>query len=657
MRTLLFALAAATAAAQTPTIDQSLNLKTAGSPRISPDSRFIAYTVSETNWEDNSFDTQIWIAMTATGERYQLTHAKKSSSEPRWSPDSKRLAFLSDRDGSKQIYVISPEGGEATQLTHFEGGVNDYEWSPDGHHIAFTSTGGEAKAKKDRKEKYGDFEIIEGDYTMVQLWMLNADEENPKPEALTTGSAFSVDAFHWSPDSKRIAFSATRDPDLSSGDTADIYFVRLSDKYVKKVVDAPGPDRNPVWSPDGSQIAYEAGREFMFLNSHITVVPAEGGKPRLIAENFDEDPRIVAWSPAGIYFTADQKTAAHLFRVNPSSGAVDRVSSPEALQLGAPSFNADDSRTAFTCAWPNTYPEICVSPVQQFSPQPVTNMKDQLKGFKLATRELFEWKSKDGTSIEGILIKPADFDAIKKYPLLVVIHGGPTGVDHPTVTGDRTYPLEMFAAKGAVILKPNYRGSAGYGEKFRSLNVRNLGIGDAEDVLSGVDALIAKGYIDRDRIGAMGWSQGGYISAFLTTSSDRFKAISVGAGISDWMTYYVNTDIHPFTRNYLKATPWQDPEIYRKTSPITYINGAKTPTLIQHGELDRRVPIPNGYELYQGLKDRGVPVKMIVYKGFGHGINKPKQQRAVMEHNYEWFSQWIWGETAPAVQTAGTGQH
>jgi len=176
MKSLLFSLFAAALAAQTPTIDQSLNLKTAGSPRISPDSRFIAYTVSETNWEENSFETQIWIAMTATGERYQLTHAKKSSSEPRWSPDSKRLAFLSDRDGSKQIYVISPDGGEATELTHFEGGVNDYQWSPDGRRMAFTSTGGEAKSKKDRKEKYGDFEIVEHDYTMVQLWTLNLDD-------------------------------------------------------------------------------------------------------------------------------------------------------------------------------------------------------------------------------------------------------------------------------------------------------------------------------------------------------------------------------------------------------------------------------------------------------------------------------------------------
>jgi dipeptidyl aminopeptidase/acylaminoacyl peptidase len=644
---LILSFATAALFAQTPTIEQSLNLKTAASPRISPDGRFVAYIVSETDWENNSFEAQIWMVMTSTGERYQLTHAKKSSTSPLWAPDSKRLGFLSDRDGSQQIYIISPAGGEATQVTHFEGGVTDFEWAPGGHVIAFTSTGGEPKAKKDRKEKYGDFEIVERDYTMVQLWTVNVDAEKPQPEALTTGTQFSVGSFSWSPDAKHIAFSATRDPDLSSGDTADIYVVRLSDKYVKKVVDATGPDRNPIWSPDGAQLAFETAGGW-FLNTRVAIVPAEGGKPRVISESFDENPRLLSWGSTGIYFEAMQRTASHLFKLSPADGKFERLSAPADLQAGAASFTEDYSRAAFTCALPNQYPEICVSPLSAFSPKPVTDMKEQLKGFKLATRELFEWKSKDGAPIEGILIKPADFEPTKKYPLLVVIHGGPTGVDRPSMTGDRTYPLEMFAAKGAVILRPNYRGSAGYGEKFRALNVRNLGLGDADDVISGVDALIAKGYIDRARVGAMGWSQGGYISAFLTTYSDRFKAVSVGAGISDWMTYYVNTDIHPFTRSYLKATPWEDPEIYRKTSPITYINQAKTPTLIQHGELDKRVPIPNGYELYQGLKDRGVPVKMIVYKGFGHGINKPKQQRAVMEHNYEWFSQWIWGETAPA---------
>ncbi|HKF53193.1 MAG TPA: prolyl oligopeptidase family serine peptidase, partial [Candidatus Acidoferrales bacterium] len=216
-----------------------------------------------------------------------------------------------------------------------------------------------------------------------------------------------------------------------------------------------------------------------------------------------------------------------------------------------------------------------------------------------------------------------------------------------TRSPDRYYPLELFAARGAVILQPNYRGSAGYGAKFRALNVRNLGVGDYADVISGVDYVISQGYIDPKRVTSMGWSEGGYISAFITTFSDRFCAVSVGAGISDWMTYYVNTDITPFTRQYLHATPWSDPEIYKKTSPITYINHAHTPTLIQQGSADARVPVPDSWELYRGLKDRNVPVKFVLYQGFGHPITKPKEQRAVTQENYNWFAHYLWGDPLP----------
>ena len=235
----------------------------------------------------------------------------------------------------------------------------------------------------------------------------------------------------------------------------------------------------------------------------------------------------------------------------------------------------------------------------------------------------------------------------KKYPLLVVIHGGPTGVSRAVPFTSTIYPIDVWVPRGVLVLEPNYRGSAGYGEKFRALNVRNLGVGDAWDVLSGIDSLIAKGMVDPARVGTMGWSQGGYISAFLAThDAARFKAISVGAGISDWMTYYVNTDITPFTRQYLKATPWDDPEIYAKTSPITYIKQARTPTLIQHGATDQRVPLPNAFELYHGLQDNHVPTKLIVYQGFGgvgHGPTKPKSFRATMDHNIEWFDQYFFG--------------
>jgi dipeptidyl aminopeptidase/acylaminoacyl peptidase len=274
----------------------------------------------------------------------------------------------------------------------------------------------------------------------------------------------------------------------------------------------------------------------------------------------------------------------------------------------------------------------------------VTNMSGQIKDWKVPVSEVISWNSKDGAEIEGVLSKPKDFDPKKKYPLLLVIHGGPTGIDRPEPLPGSVYPISHWCEKGALVLRVNYRGSAGYGEKFRSLNFRNLGVGDMWDVMSGVDHLDKKGMIDTTRMGCMGWSQGGYISAFLTTNTNRFKAISVGAGISNWVTYYVNTDITPFTRQYLQTTPWADMNIYLKTSPMTNINKAATPTLIQHGEFDRRVPVPNAYELYRGLQDRSVPSKLIVYKGFGHGINKPKERLAAIWHNWQWFNHYVFGD-------------
>lgn len=651
--------AAAKTTSTTPTIDQSLEMKSAFNPRISPDGRRVVFEVVSTNWEDNSFDRNLWIVdVNGAGPR-PLTSAKKSSAGADWSPDGKWIAFVSDRpaqiSGSpadkRQLYVISADGGEARQITKIDEGVEGFEWASDSKRIAFTSQDPEPKAMKDRKEKYGEYSVVHADYQMSHLWLIdlpeNFAETLPEAKRLTEGAGFTVESFSWSPDRTKIAFSAKRDPDLISGYTSDIYVLNAADKAVKKIVDTPGPDAHPKWSPDGTKIAYQTSggsKYFFYTNGKIAVVSAAGGTPEIVSDAFDEDPDLLEWGPDGIYFGAAQKTYAHLFRLDPTTKRVVRLSSPEKLVAGGFSFSRDFKQVAYRGADANAYVEIYASAVAPWSGKKLTAMGDQVKDFHLAHRDVISWKSTDGTTIEGVLYTPADYDAKKKYPLLVVIHGGPTGVDQPVVNADRYYPIERFVAKGALVLRPNYRGSAGYGEKFRSLNVRNLGVGDYADVISGVDTLIARGLVDKDRVGAMGWSQGGYISAFITASSDRFKAVSVGAGISDWMTYYANTDITTFTPQYLHATPWDDAEIYRKTSPISYITKAKTPTLIQHGENDRRVPIPNAYELRQALEDKGVPVKMVVYKGFGHGITKPKQQRAVMEENEKWFARYIWRE-------------
>jgi uncharacterized protein (TIGR01244 family) len=632
-----------------PTVDQLIALKRVGSPAMSPDGKLVAYTVREVNWEENSYETEVWIADVATGANRQLTNGKKSSASPKWSPDGGRIAFTSDRSDKQQIWIIRPTFGEAEQLTREEEGVGSFAWSPDGKQIAFTMTDPKAEAWKDRDKKYGEFESVDEDQRLTHLWII--DVESKKAKRLTKGS-FTVGSFDWSPDGKAIAFDHTVNGDPSNGGTADISIVTLADASIRPLVTQAGPDSRPRWSPDGTKIAFSSAMAqpfYYYTNSHIAVVPAAGGTIVDLTKAFDENASPLAWLKDGILFAASQKTSAHLFRLDPATQAVKQITPGTQWIFSSPTFTADGSTLAFIRSGPKEFPEIWVVSAMTGSLKKLTDMGAQVANWPQPSQEVITWKSTDGTLIEGILHKPANFQAGKRYPLLIVIHGGPTGISVPVpFNSTTTYPIDIWLNKGALVLEPNYRGSAGYGERFRSLNVRNLGIGDAWDVISGIDHLVAQGLVDNDRVGTMGWSQGGYISAFLTThDSARFKAVSVGAGISNWMTYYVNTDIHPFTRQYLKATPWDDPKIYADTSPMTYIKQAKAPTLIQHGELDKRVPIPNAYELYQGLQDQGVPAKLIVYKGFGHGLTKPKAHRAAMEHNLEWFGKYIWGEAPP----------
>jgi dipeptidyl aminopeptidase/acylaminoacyl peptidase len=686
------------------TAEEALSLKTINSPKISPDGRFVAYRVRENNWKENEFIDQLWLVNTSSGVKFQLTRGKKSAGPAEWSPDGRWIAFVTEREpsaveppelgeqkevkkeekkdekkepgkegdkaegkpASHQIWLISPEGGEAWQLTKSETDVDGFHWSKDSKSIAFTANPPEAKSSKDRKEKFSEYMVFEKDYGQNQLWLIDvaSASKNSLPAAakqLTTDLSLHVDSFAWSPDSTRIAFSASHNPLLAFNSEQDLYLLDLAHgNTVSKIVALPGPDRDPMFSPDGKQLAFSTAlgeKYFYYANGQIAVVDLDAvqSKPatsaadlRDLTAKFDEDAQPFEWAPEGIYFGAQQKTNAHLYRLDPKTLAIQRITSPDTLLLEDISFSQDFKSFAYITEDATHMAELFVSSASPFSPHQLTDMTAQVKDWKLGTVEVVSWKSQDGAQIEGVLHKPADYDASRKYPLLVVIHGGPTGTSQPTLSPDEyAYPIQTFLSQGALVLEPNYRGSAGYGAAFRKLNVRNLGVGDMWDVMSGVDFLISKGIADPNRLGAMGWSEGGYISAFLTTHTDRFKAISVGAGISDWMTYYANTDITPFTRQYLHATPWEDPEVYAKTSPITTIKQAKTPTLIQQGSNDKRVPVPDSFELYRGLQDYNVPSRLVLYTGFGHGINKPKSLRALQQSNLDWFNHYIWNQPIP----------
>ena len=634
--------------APSPAIDELVSLKRVASPAISPDGKTVAFTVRETNWEENAFETEVWLADAASGDARQLTQAPKSSLQPIFAPDGRTLGFVSDRDGTRQVYRIDIFGGEAERLTRREDGVTAFAWSPDGKSIAFTALDQKTQAMKDREERWGELRMEDEDQRYTHLYVM--DLVTRETRALTWGS-FVVGSFDWSPDGTRIAFDHRITSDPGDGGSADISIVEVATGARTPLVTQDGPDSNPRWSPDGRRIAFGSAMAkpfYFYENGLIAVVEASGSKPQSLTDAFDEDASIVDWTPGGIVFSSVQRTAMGLFALDPATRAIRRL--PAAAEWAGSQFSlsSDGTRVAFVASTPTEFSDVFVGAVDALaSARRVSDTRAQVASWPKHLREVIRWTSQDGTEIEGVLHKPANFEPGTRYPLLVVIHGGPTGVSRPVpyTNNAGTYPIDAFLSRGALVLEPNYRGSAGYGAKFRALNVRNLGIGDAWDVLSGIDHLVSQGLVDRDRVGSMGWSQGGYISAFLTTRhSERFKAISVGAGISDWMTYYVNTDIHPFTRQYLKATPWDDPKIYADTSPMTYIKQAKTPTLIQHGDQDARVPVPNALQLYQGLRDQNVPVRLSLFKGFGHGLNKPKASRAALQQNWDFFGKYIWGE-------------
>lgn len=633
-------------AQRAPTLREWMSLATPDVPRISPDGNRVAYMVVTPEWGRNDFERHVWIVSTADGKSRRLTSDSAFSWDPRWSPDGKSIAFRSSRGSGTQVYIVRLPDGVPVQLTKADNGVDDFRWAPNGQQIAFLSGQQVKPAAPEPKE----FHVVgnDGVYSTA-LWVIDVPKEptGPVPAVrITDPNAFAADDIAWSPDSRRIAFHGNAYDDPYSFWTYDIYVVDVATRATQRIVDTPGPQFWPLWSPDGTQIVYRTyvtapGQEYYtHLQGILAVVRANGGTPRILTDQFDEQATPVAWTNDGIYFVGRQRTYEHLYRIDPATKVIRRLSEPVESQSFAFTFSADGRVVGFVRADATHYQEIFSGPVNALATaRRLTSFGDQLANWSIASREIVSWQSKDGTPIEGVLLKPPRFDAKKRHPVAVIVHGGPLGVDQASISRDYPYVAEMYAQLGFLVLRPNYRGSIGYGARFRAALVGNLGAKEYEDVVTGVDMLVRQGIADSARVGIMGWSHGGYIAAFSATYGDRFAATSVGAGVSDVRLFYTLGDGSTLKPSDAAPTPWDDPEYFRRISPLTYVKNAHTPTLIQHGENDNTAPIAGARELYQALKDRGVQTKFVIYRGAGHLPNGLKQFQTVAEHNIEWFTQ------------------
>ena len=643
----------ATANAQTPanwTPETQVKTKAVGGVQVSPDGKRVVYTVNEAvmTADKSEFVTQIWLAETDGRNAFQITFGDKSSTNPKWSPDGNWIAFTSNRkDNRNNLYMLRAAGGEAEPLTDLKGSVANFEWSPDGRWIAYTMS--DAKTEDEEKNDKGrnDFRWVDENIKMPRLYVLPvAKDANGKrePRKLTTEN-YNVGGFDWSPDGKTIVFSHTKSPVADDWTTSDISLMDVGSGRVTVLAKTEAAESSPVFSPDGTKIAYLASDiPVRWAQSYtINLVAATGGTPKAAPLSFDAQPSIGGWAKNGtIFFTEAKGTGTGVYGFNADTNKITEIRAEDAVIGG---FNLNHAGTMFGFVRQNSVmpPEVFVAPGANLAAAvQISRVNDELTKMPLPKTEVIKWKSADGRDIEGLLTYPIGYQAGQKVPLILNIHGGPAGVFQQTFIGGRgVYPLAVLASKGFAILRPNPRGSSGYGTEFRRANIKDWGVGDYQDLMTGVDAVVKMGVADENRLGVMGWSYGGFMTSWIVTQTRRFKAASAGAPVTNLMSFNGTADIPSFVPDYFGGDFWNDPAIYAKHSAMFNIKGVTTPTLIQHGDADIRVPISQGYEFYNALKRQGVPTRMIVLPRQPHGPNEPKMQVAAMQSNVEWFEKYL----------------
>jgi dipeptidyl aminopeptidase/acylaminoacyl peptidase len=675
-------ISASTVSAQTrrpATFDDVLNIKAVQNATVSPDGRQVIYTVrqwvseqdpSTTLRADGRMEarTHVWrVPVDGSSPARQISFGDKGDSQPQFSPDGKFISFVSARGAAEakaQIYLMPIDGGESWKLTDAKESVSSYSWAPDGSKIAYVATDARSAEEEANIKKRDDERVFEGDFRYAHAWVI--DIASKQATRVTEGTAYTVQgAPSWAPDGKRFVFGAGVTPMLRDN-RRDVYIATLGGQAVgqsgrqavsvEKVSTNWGNDGQPRWSQDGTTIAWVGEPNSTSPHADGTAVGVVMQQRLMLynvntkaikdtlTPNFDSEAGNPVWTNEGtrVMFVTGKRAYNEAFAYDLSTGTYTQLT--QKRTLSNTSVSKDGKTIVVTMDAPDSATEVYVTDPSFANLKRLTNTNPQLAELAQGETEVVTWKSSDGVEVEGVLLKPVGFQTGKRYPTLVVAHGGPAGA---YVNGFRLGGLEggqVWAGRGWAVFYPNPRGSSNYGQRTLAANVNDWGGGDFKDIMTGVDALIARGISDPDKLSHIGWSYGGYMTAWVITQTQRFKAAMVGAGLTNMWSMYGTNDIPSVLIAYFGGIPnKQTLPLYLDRSAMSHIDKATTPTLILHGANDERVPVGQAYELYRGLKDRGKATELVFYPREGHGISEYYHQKDRMQRIYDWVTKYTLG--------------
>ena len=635
------------AAQSAPGIVDLINLPTVSSPQLSPDGTELLYVRSDADWEDNRTVGHIWrIGVDGSGE-IRLTSGEDGEADPRWSPDGTRIVFTATRgdDGAAQIYMLYTRGGEAERLTDHPTSIRSVTWAPDGSTLFFLADDDKPDDLKAREEVRDDVYAFDENYQQSHLWTVSA--ETGEARRITDGG-FSVNEYRLSRDGTMIAFDRGPSPLFDDNDEGEVWVMDADGSNAGQVTANGVPEYGAELSPDNRRVLFRADSDTsgeFYYNDKVYLAPADGGAYRLLAADFPHEASQAVWGADGttVLVQANTGVRQELFSLEVATGAATRLTRGDhSVSLG--DYRPALDRAAVTVTGPSEPGDVWLLEPGGGALERVTTVNaDVASRFRLPRVEAIRWSGEDGVTVEGLLYYPLDYEAGTRHPLIVQTHGGPASSDRFRFPSSHNYET-VLTSLGYFVLKPNYRGSTGYGDDFLRNMVGNYFDQAHKDVMAGVDHLIDEGLVDGDRMGKMGWSAGGHMTNKIITHTDRFKAASSGAGASNWVSMYGQSDVRIYRTPWFGTTPWEEGaniDQYWQDSPLREVWKVKTPTLFLVGENDARVPMPQSVEMYRGVRHNGIPTHLYVAPRQGHGWSELRHRLYKANIELDWFETWV----------------